>query len=177
MKRVLIISAALILVIAAAVLAWHPWSETVFTAEDVPASCTELADLREQLAPGASDGQEKTFDRAGTGRVTGNAAGTTLTCGWTTDSLAVQLAVEYWEDGVDAAEASFAQTRAEFSEKGSIVNAGDEAVVAVLAGTSATAAVRFGNVIFQIRPTVNEQGTLTTEQVTAMLQAAVKSLG
>ncbi|MEV0645622.1 hypothetical protein AB0I28_10190 [Phytomonospora sp. NPDC050363] len=173
---IVLASLAALVVAAAALLVWSPWSEREFAADEVPSSCADLAAVKDAELPGSPPGKEEVFDRPGYARVeNGDMKGTTLMCGWATEELVLTLYLEFWADGVDAAAESFAGTMADFAH-GESPDVGDEAVYVLQQSRGALAYVRTGNVIVKAAPTAAESGDLTDEDVIRLLTALVEAI-
>ena len=169
-----------VLVLAAAVLfAWRPWEERVFAAGEVPAACADLAAVKAVVFPGQPFGGEEHFDRPGVWRDDFEGGpGTALACMWMKDEMALDLHIEYWADGPEAASDAVARTRAGWPDEwlaGPALDVGDEGAAARTNEISVHALARVGNVA--VRVFAFPPGEVTDFDVVRVLEGLVAVVG
>lgn len=170
----LIGAAALVLVLVAALLAWKPWSEREFTADEAPTSCADLFAVKDAVLPGAPSGGEEVYPFPGSIRTDAtDAPGSTLKCGWSNGKLVLTLYVEYWADGADAAAASFAASREKWPEP-IATDIGDEAILMKIGrGSGWFGLARTGNLVVYINPVIEPPKQLPEADVVRILEGLI----
>lgn len=176
MKRahIIALSAAAAIALAAGTFFILTDAGSSYAAADVPANCAGLAAVPADHAPAAAD-NERTFDTAAAGRITENTnPGSTLICDWHgDDGTTIQLHIELWTDGDEAASDSLTEDNRSFAGKTpaeDVPDLGDQTVIAVK-GTIGEGAARLGNVIVHAR-CIFKTGDTKTETI-AVLKAAL----